>query len=246
MADDAKTRVLVIEDTPETQMLLEATLTQEGFQVEIAGSGEDGLERVGDYAPDLILLDLMLPGIDGLETCRRLRAISDAYVVMLTSKGDEFDRVIGLSLGADDYMTKPFSPRELIARVRAMLRRPRAIGNASPSQSRDIVEVGRLSVDRAAREVMRGNAVVELTRIEFDLLEALVTAGRRVLTREQLIRQVWGSAWVGDDHLLDVHVSKLRRKLGDDARAPDYVVTVRGVGYRLGDGEDVASDHATR
>lgn len=234
-ADAVSTRVLVIEDVPETQMLLKAAMRSEGWEVELVRTGEEGLDLVGSYAPHVVILDLMLPGIDGVETCRRLRAVSDAYVIMVTSRTEEVDRVVGLSVGADDYVTKPFSPRELIARVKAMMRRPRVIGGEELAAD-DVVEVGGLKIDRGTREVHLDGRLVDLTRIEFDLLDALGDAGRRVLTRQQLIHKVWGPNWVGDDHLLDVHVSKLRRKLDDDAREPDYVITVRGVGYRMGDG----------
>ena len=172
------------------------------------------------------MLDLMLPGMDGLEACRRIRSFSDAYVVMLTARTDELDKIVGLSTGADDYITKPFSPRELVARIRAMLRRPRlpAADPAAPPR------FGELELDQAAREVTVGGRPVALTRLEFDLLATLAERPRVVFTRRQLLDHVWGEDWFGDEHVVDVHVAKLRRKLGD----PDLVRTVRGVGFRIG------------
>ena len=174
----------------------------------------------------------MLPGIDGIEACRRIRTFSDAYIVMLTAKAEEADKIIGLSTGADDYLTKPFSPGELVARVRALLRRPRGI--EAPGQS--VRRFGGLEFDPAAREVTLGGDPVELTRLEFDLLATLSAEPRVAFSRAQLVERVWGPGWFGDDHLVDVHVANLRRKLGDDPAAPSYVRTVRGVGYRMGEG----------
>jgi DNA-binding response OmpR family regulator len=161
--------------------------------------------------------------------CRRLRTFTDAYVVMLTGRQEEIDKLIGLSVGADDYVTKPFSPRELVARIRAMLRRPRAARAGAGVR----LTLGDLVIDTGAREVHVDGREVELTRIEFDLLSAMAERPRVALTREQLLQLVWGPGWFGDDHVVDVHVSKLRQKLGDDPSAPRYVKTVRGVGYRL-------------
>jgi DNA-binding response OmpR family regulator len=177
----------------------------------------------------VIVLDLGLPGIDGVEVCRQVRTFSEAYVVMLTGRDEEVDRLVGLSVGADDYMTKPFSPRELVARIRAMLRRPRG-GSAESGEER---RVGDLAIDVGAREVRAGEERVELTRTEFDLLAILTDHPKQVLTRAQLLERVWGADWFGDDHVVDVHMSSLRRKLGDDPRSPRYIRTVRGVGYRL-------------
>ena len=179
----------------------------------------------------MIVLDLMLPGLDGIEACRRIRQFSDAYIVMLTARADESDKLVGLSTGADDYVTKPFSPPELVARVRAMLRRPRA-GAVSVASRR----FGELEIDPAAREVRVAGEPVELTKLEFDLLDVLSAEPRVAFSRGQLLERVWGPGWFGDDHVVDVHLANLRRKLGDDASAQRYVRTVRGVGYRIGAG----------
>jgi DNA-binding response OmpR family regulator len=186
-----------------------------------------------EVRPDVIVLDLMLPGIDGVEACRRIRAFSDAYVIMLTAKSDEVDKLVGLSVGADDYLTKPFSPRELVARIRAMLRRPRADVSGSDV---DIRRFADLEVDVAGREVRVHGRVVELTRTEFDLLEVLTAQPKVAFSRRQLLEHVWHGEWYGDDHVIDVHIGNLRRKLGDDAAQPRYVRTVRGVGFRMGPG----------
>ena len=193
--------------------------------------------------PDLVVLDLGLPGIDGLEVCRQLRGFSDAYVVMLTARDTELDTVVGLSVGADDYVTKPFSPRELIARIRAMLRRPRTTPAAPAAAGRGGGEspprvFGPLRIDVAAREVFLDDAPVMLTRTEFDVLAALSSRPGVVLHRRKLIDTVWGESWVGNEHLVDVHVAHLRAKLGDDPAAPRYVATVRGIGYRMGPADD--------
>jgi two-component system alkaline phosphatase synthesis response regulator PhoP len=181
--------------------------------------------------PDVVVLDVMLPGLDGVEVCRQLRAFSDAYVVMLTARAEEVDRIVGLSVGADDYVTKPFSPRELVARVKAMLRRPRGVGGAADAPLTH--RFGNLVVDEARHEAARAGAVVPLTHREFTLLAALASQPGRVFTREQLLERVWGDAYY-DDHVVDVHVGNLRKKIEDDPSAPRFVETVRGVGYRFG------------
>ena len=188
--------------------------------------------------PDVVVLDVTLPGMDGIEVCRQLRTFSDAYVVMLTGRAEETDRLIGLAVGADDYVTKPFSPKELVARIRAMLRRPRAGapaggGGAPPTGS------GASATCRSTSARARSCSpatTVELSKLEFDILDALSEHARISLSRDQLLERVWGPNWFGDDHVIDVHVSNLRRKLGDDPRSPRYVRTVRGFGYRMGDG----------
>jgi len=234
VSQSAHTRgqVLVVEDDPAIAHLLDAYLSREGFDVRVVGDGEAGLEQAHRVRPDIVLLDIMLPGIDGIEVCRRLRTFSDAYVLMLTARGDEVDRVIGLSVGADDYVVKPFSPRELSARVQAMLRRPRQDGAPSEGPRR----FGALEIEPAAREVRVNQELVNLTRTEFDILDTLSARPQRVFERPHLLKQVWGGDWFGDDHVIDVHVANLRRKLGDDPAAARYVRTVRGVGYRMGDG----------
>ena len=223
-------RALVVDDEPGLVEIVTAYLEREGFEVASAGDGERAVELARSLNPDVIVLDLMLPGIDGIEACRRIREFSDAYVVMLTAKSEEHEKIVGLTSGADDYLTKPFSPGELVARIRAMLRRPRA---AAPELRR----FGRLEIDGAARELTIDGSLVELTKLEFDLIDALSENPRLVLSRAQLLERVWGPHWFGDDHVVDVHIGNLRQKLGDDPRAPKFVRTVRGVGYRMGSGE---------
>ncbi len=224
-------RVLVVEDDAPIARLVADYLGAEGFDVDVAPDGEAGVLRTRSWEPDVVVLDLMLPGIDGIEVCRQVRTFSDAYVIMLTARTDELDRVIGLSVGADDYLAKPFSPRELAARVRAMLRRPR--GQASGEVARIF---GDLAIDVGAREVTVAGERIELTRTEFDILDTLSSRPRAVLERRALLEAVWGDDWFGDDHVIDVHVANLRRKLGDDPAESLYVRTVRGVGYRMGEG----------
>jgi len=231
-SDRASVRVLVVEDAPEFLAVIASLLREEGFAVEQATDGEAAVEIARTIQPEVVVLDLNLPKLDGIEVCRRIRTFSDAYVIMLTAKDDEVDKLIGLSVGADDYMTKPFSPRELLARIRAMLRRPRA----GLHEGETIRRIGELRIDPLAREVFRGNEQVELTRIEFDLLEVLSSNPRMAFSRELLLEKVWGPDWGGDDHVVDVHVSNLRKKIGDDPTSPHYIRTVRGVGYRMGEG----------
>jgi DNA-binding response OmpR family regulator len=219
--------ILVVDDEQPIRELVRTYLRSERMDVITAEDGPAALEAIREHAPDVVVLDVMLPGFDGIEVCRRLRAFSDAYVLMLTARGEETDRVVGLSIGADDYLVKPFSPRELVARIKALLRRPRATpATAGPAG---------LTVDAERHEVLVDDQPVSLTVIEFDLLAALAREPGIVLTREQLLDRVWGQDFVGDDHLLDVHVAKLRAKLGDEAGEPRFVETVRGVGFRLRD-----------
>ena len=229
----ARVRALVVDDEPPLVRLVTSYLERDGFQVQAAGDGQQAVELARTFQPEVIVLDLMLPGVDGIEACRRIRTFSDAYIVMLTARAEEVDKLVGLGVGADDYLTKPFSPRELVARIRAMLRRPRAAATGEAAAG-PVRRLGELTVDPAAREVHLQGRPVELTRLEFDLLEALSERPRVVLSRRQLLERVWGPDWYGDDHLVDVHIANLRRKLGDDPRAPRYIVTVRGVGYRMG------------
>ncbi len=238
---------VVIEDDPDVRALLVELLQQSGFAVTDCSAGADGLRAVRDRDPDLVTLDLNLPDLDGIEVCRRLRETSEAYVIMLTARPDEIDRLVGLETGADDYLTKPFSPRELRARVAAMMRRPRRRGAApaaaapapEPDQT-EIMRLGELEVDLEGRLAHLSGSELPLTRIEFDLLATLLSGPRRVWPRETLLRTVWGTEWAGDGHLVEVHMGNLRRKLGDDPRNGRYIRTVRGVGYRLGTG--AASD----
>lgn len=235
---------MVVDDERPLAAVVASYLEREEFEVEVAYNGLDALTLARQIDPDVVVLDLGLPGIDGIEVCRGLRTFSDAYVVMLTARNEEIDTIIGLSVGADDYMTKPFSPRELVARIRAMLRRPRhtpAYGTPS-AEPRGTSEspprvFGALSIDVAGREVHLGERPVILTRTEFDVLDTLSSRPAMVFSRRQLIEAVWGESWVGNEHLVDVHVGHLRRKLGDDPAAPRYVNTVRGVGYRMGTGQ---------
>ncbi len=219
-------------------MLVQGVLEGENFAVTAVGTGEDALEAAASIDPDVVILDISLPGIDGNEVCRRLReGGSDAYVIMLTARQDEADRLVGLAVGADDYIGKPFSPRELVARVRAMLRRPRAgtvgAGGGGDSGTR---RFGELEIDVQAREVRVGGDPIELSKTEYDLLDALSEQPKVSLSRGQLLERIWGPNWFGDDHVIDVHVSNLRQKLGDDPRNPRYLRTIRGFGYRMGEG----------
>jgi DNA-binding response OmpR family regulator len=224
-------RVLIVEDEPDIGDLLAFHLEREGYLVSKARNGADGLRQIAASPPDLVLLDLMLPEIDGLEVCRRLRReprTASLPIVMLTAKGEEMDRVIGLELGADDYVVKPFSPKEVVARVRAVLRRV----SAADSTAAGPILSGRLSIDLGRHVVLVSGAAVELTPKEFDLLRALVEARGRVLSREFLLDRVWGYAAAGEieSRTVDVHVRRLRVKLG--AEGP-RIVTVKSVGYRL-------------
>ena len=222
--------VLVVDDEAPLVALVTSYLEREGFAVAAAADGARAVELARELDPEVIVLDLMLPGIDGIEACRRIRTFSDAYIVMLTARAEELDKLVGLSIGADDYVTKPFSPRELVARIRAMLRRPRESSPGVGTKRR----FGDLTIDSAAREVLKDGIAIELTRLEFELLDALSESPRLVLTRRQLLERVWGPGWFGDDHVVDVHIANLRRKLGDDPLSPRYIRTVRGVGYRTG------------
>lgn len=225
--------VLIVEDEAPLVRLVSDYLRRDGFAVRATGDGSHALDLARNHRPSVMVLDLGLPGLDGVEVCRRLRKFSDCYVIMLTARADEADRLIGLSVGADDYVTKPFSPRELVLRVKAMLRRPRH----QPATPQHIHTTGELTVDEAAHEVHLGSRQVELTRTEFDVLVSLIARPRAALSRRQLIDQVWGQEWVGDEHLVDVHVGNLRKKLGDDPAHPRFIRTVRGVGYKMDRGE---------
>jgi DNA-binding response OmpR family regulator len=227
-------RALIVDDAPEFARLSERALNDDGFDVTVVSDGESAIRAVHEVSPDVIVLDLNLPGIDGIETCRSIRTFSDAYIVMVTAREAEVDRLIGLSVGADDYLTKPFYPREMVARVRAMLRRPRAgVGREAEPEVR---RFGALEIDPVAREVTIDGRAVELSRLEFDLLEALSERPRASLSRDELLERVWGPQWFGDRHVIDVHVSNLRRKLGEDPGAPRYIRTIRGFGFRMGAG----------
>ena len=234
-------RALVVDDEVPLAEVVASYLEREHFDVSVAHNGHDALALAREIDPDVVVLDLALPGIDGLEACRQLRTFSDAYVVMLTARDTEVDTIVGLSVGADDYVTKPFSPRELVARIRAMLRRPRTVsanGGAEPAADQPPPRVfGALRIDVAGRQVFIDDEPIMLTRTEFDVLAALSSRPGVVLSRRQLLEAVWTESWVGNEHVVDVHIGHLRRKLGDDPAAPHYVITVRGVGYRMGSGQ---------
>lgn len=230
---DRTTTVLVVDDEQHLRDLIRSYLEREGYHVLEAADGSAALDLARQHAPDVVVLDILLPEVDGLEVCRRLRTFSDAYVLMLTAKAEEIDRIIGLEVGADDYLTKPFSPRELVARVRAMLRRPRS--GAAP-EALDVPapqRFGTLLIDHARHEVTCDGEVVPLTALEFSLLTTLASYPGRIFTRTQILEQVWGTDYFGDDHVVDVHIANLRKKIGDDAADPQYIETVRGVGYRF-------------
>jgi len=239
-ASGAERTALVVEDDEDMRSLIEFTLSTQGFQVLTAASGTAGVDAVRDHDPDLVTLDLGLPGIDGIEACRRIREISDAYVVMITARDDEVEKLIGLETGADDYLAKPFSPRELNARVNAMFRRPRR-GPGSPSGAaagaelpgNEVLTNGGLRVDVDGRRAFLDGTELSLTRTEFDLLTELMRTPARVWTREALLRSVWDTEWATDTHLVEVHIGNLRRKLGEGRGGPRFIRTVRGVGYRM-------------
>jgi two-component system alkaline phosphatase synthesis response regulator PhoP len=227
------TKVLLVDDEPNLVDLVKGYLDREGYQVFVATDGPNAVDRARYVRPDLVVLDLMLPGFDGLEVCRRLRQFTDAYVLMLTARGEEIDRIVGLEVGADDYLTKPFSPRELVARIKAMLRRPRQPSSSQP-ETPPVHRFGELAIDEARHEVTLRGAVVQLTAREFALLAELASQPGRVFTRSQLLEHVWGTEYY-DEHVVDVHVANLRHKLEDDPSHPRFVETVRGVGYRFAD-----------
>lgn len=227
-------RILVVDDEPAVTDLLAYNLRKAHYDVLVAGDGREALRQAREGAPDLIVLDLMLPGIDGLDVCRELRRTSAVPIIMLTARGEEIDRVVGLELGADDYLTKPFSMRELLARIKAVLRRAPAAAQAAPGAPEEILRgPGGLRVDIARREAHVGDTPLVLTQLEFDLLGTLVREAGRVLTREQLLEQVWGYDFPGDARAVDSVVKRLRAKLRAVAAEADAIEAVRGVGYKL-------------
>jgi two-component system alkaline phosphatase synthesis response regulator PhoP len=221
------TRILVIDDEPSITNLVSAYLKPEGYEVYTAADGPSGLKAARAFKPDLVVLDIMLPGMDGLEVLSRLRRESAVYVILLTARTEETDKVVGLSVGADDYVTKPFSPRELTARVKAALRRIQA----GPAAGSEILAFRHLRLDAGSRKVTVDERPVELTAIEFDLLKALAESRGIVLSREQLLQKVWGGEYFGEMRVVDVHLGHVRQKLGRE----DLIATVRGVGYRFED-----------
>ncbi len=226
---DAPQRILVVDDDATVAEVVERYLRREGYDVETVGDGRVALERALSDPPDLVVLDLMLPGMDGLEVCRRLRALAPVPVIMLTARGDESDRVVGLELGADDYVAKPFSPKELVARVRAVLRR--ATGPIGPNTGPASHEDGDLRVDVAARQATIAGEVVGLTAREFELLAFLIRHPRQAFRREELMTHVWGTRY-GDSSTITVHVRRLREKIEPDPSNPTRIATVWGIGYR--------------
>jgi len=232
------TRILVVDDETALVELVKSYLEREQYEVLTAADGRTALDLAGAAEVDLVVLDVMLPVLDGIEVCRQLRQFSDAYVIMLTARAEEIDKLLGLTVGADDYLTKPFSPRELVARIKALLRRPRQTSTAlyrhteTPDEAPAPQHWDELTIDEAQHEVTLHGQPVELTAREFALLLALARHPGRVFTRAQLLERVWGDAYY-DDHVVDVHIGNLRKKLEADAAHPQYLETVRGVGYRF-------------
>jgi two-component system response regulator RegX3 len=226
-------RLLLVEDEVAIAEPLAESLGREGFEVEVAGTVAAAEEALGRGEPSLLLLDVMLPDGDGRDLCRRVRATSDLPIVMLTARGEEIDRVVGLELGADDYVVKPFSARELAARIRAILRR------GAPPRRAEGIAVGALRLEPAARRVTRHGEEIELPPREFDLLHALMRRAGEVVRREQLMDEVWDANWFGSTKTLDVHVASLRKRIEDEPSAPRYITTVRGVGFRFATPDDL-------
>jgi two-component system alkaline phosphatase synthesis response regulator PhoP len=245
------TKILVVDDEPSLVDLVRSYLEAEGFSVSEAYDGPSALEIAGREQPQVVVLDVMLPGLDGFEVCRRLRQFSNAYVLMLTSKSQEVDKLIGLSVGADDYLTKPFSPRELVARVKAMLRRsemgvvpgPAGAGRLPPDIPPPVV-FAELVIDAARHEVRKRGELVHLTPREFELLVTLSAHPGLVFTRNQLLNRIWGDE-VYDERLVDVHMAGLRKKIEDDPVTPRYIETIRGVGFRFGSRSASSSPRAS-
>ena len=223
-----KPKILVIDDEQSILKLVSAYLRPEGYEVYTASDGTSGLKAARAYKPDVVVLDIMLPGMDGIELLSQLRRESDVYVIMLTAKAEETDKIVGLSVGADDYVTKPFSPRELVARIKAALRRQ--YGGSSP-RDRNVLVFRHVRIDTGSRQVWVDDREIELTAIEFDLLKTLAEHHGMVLSREQLLEKVWGHDFFGEIRVVDVHLGHIRGKLGGEG----YIVTVRGVGYRFTD-----------
>jgi DNA-binding response OmpR family regulator len=223
-------KVLVVDDEPQIRTVLRGYLEAEGYDVAEAADGAEALAALREDAPALVLLDVMLPGIDGLEVLRQLRSFSDAYVILVTARSEEVDKLVGLGVGADDYVTKPFSPREVTARVKAMLRRD---SRGDRTDADPLLRFDGLSVNPAHREVEANGTSVVLSSLEFDLLAALAAEPGRVFSRAQLLEKVWGYDFYGDERVVDVHIRSLRSRLGDDAGDPHLIATVRGVGYKF-------------
>ena len=225
-------RVLVVDDEQPLAQMIESYLVRAGFDATQAHTGIQAVAQARAWAPDVVVLDLGLPGLDGMEVCRQIRAFSDCYILMLTARNSEDDKIAGLTTGADDYITKPFSIRELVTRIRAVLRRPRVAPTGSRMSS--VWVFGDLVVDTAAHEVRVKDSPIALTRTEFAILAALASHPGQVLTRQELIVDVWDTSWIGDERIIDVHIGNLRRKLDTSGAGLGYIDTIRGVGYRMG------------
>ena len=224
-------RILIVDDEERIRSLVASYLKADGFEVVEADNGRDAVAEVERRRPDLVIMDVRMPGMDGFEALSEIRRTSDVYVIMLTARAEETDRIVGLSVGADDYVTKPFSPRELVARVKAVLRRARS--GQHDSSSVDRLEFDSVTIDIGRREVFRGGHSMDLTALQFDLLATLAESPGRVFSRGQLIERVWGWDFYGDERIVDVHIRNLRKALGDGASDPEVIGTVRGVGYKL-------------
>lgn len=225
--------VMVVDDEPPIRQIVRRYLEASGYKVVEAADGDEALELFRSRPTDAVILDVMMPGLDGVEVLRRIRSFSDTYVIMLTARAEEVDRLVGLAVGADDYITKPFSPRELVARVKAVLRRPRSTDDAPPD---DVIRLRGLEMDLARHEVRVDGARRDLTALEFDLLSVMAGSPGRVFSRRQLLERIWGYDFFGDERVVDVHIRNLRRKLGDSRDSPRFIVTVRGVGYKVDGG----------
>lgn len=226
-------KVLVIEDEENLLEALKYNLERDGYTALTASDGERGLSLAREHRPDLVILDIMLPQLDGLEVCRILRRESNMPIIMMTAKGEVVDRVVGLELGADDYITKPFSMRELMARLQAVLRRTRAQGHDGPPQSNEVLTSGDLVVDLASHRVTLADRELEMKPREFDLLALLVANKGRAFTRDQILERLWGQDYIGDTRTVDVHIRWIRQKLESVPGSPNRIVTIRGVGYRF-------------
>ncbi len=225
------TSILIVDDEENIRNLVKAYVEREGYTVYVAQDGPGALAAFRRYHPDLVVLDVMLPGLDGLEVLQQIRRESEVYVLLLTAKSEETDRIVGLTVGADDYLTKPFSPRELVARVKAILRR----GRSEKADEGEILAFAHIRIDGQRHKVWRDGQEIELTALEFKLLKTLATYAGMVLSREQLLERVWGYDFYGDARVVDVHIGHVRQKLEADPSNPQYLLTVRGVGYKFED-----------
>ncbi|MGO2112235.1 MAG: MtrAB system response regulator MtrA [Pseudoclavibacter sp.] len=226
-------RILVVDDDPALSEMIGIVLQSEGYEPEFCADGAEALDDFHRVNPDLVLLDVMLPGLDGIQICHLIRAESGTPIIMLTAKSDTTDVVAGLEAGADDYMVKPFNPKELVARIKTRLR-------TTTTESNDLIRVGDVTMNVAAHEVLRGDEAINLTPLEFDLLHTLAAKPQKVFSREELLEQVWGYQYKADTRLVNVHVQRLRAKIEHDADNPKIVMTVRGVGYRAGSSQTTA------